>query len=221
MAKRSYLDTITRDGITYGRTSTGSLFIQSGRNVKSTTIGIPEQINGMPVIGVDERAFANSNVKNILLPKTVIAVDNYAFQNALNLKTVQFEAPRVAIGHSAFTGCFKLQRVVGNELQTISDCAFSQCKNLVEIDATFVGEVFTRTFGMCKRLTELSFADGIKIHDNAFYGCMSIHTLYFVKNVNLSEQIRKFVEKRKIVCLEDCPLAELAYNGADIQIKWE
>ena len=216
MAKRTYLDTITRDGIVYGRTSTGSLIVQNGRTAKCTTIGIPAQINGMPVIGVDERAFANSSVKNILLPKTVILVDEGAFYNALNLKTVEFESERVALGRNAFTGCFKLQKIKGKTLQTTGESVFYQCKNLTEIEAEFSGEVWRNTFGLCKRLQEIQFADGVKIHADAFYGCMSVKTLYFATKADIPASIMKFVEKRQIVCNEDSNLAELAYTGTDV-----
>lgn len=219
MARRDYLEQIEQNGIVYGRTFDCELFICNGRNSHHTTINIPEQVSEMPVVGVDENAFANTNIKNIVLPKTVVVIENYAFQNALNLKTVKFEADAVMLGFKAFANCFRLQKVIGNKLETVSSFAFSQCKNLVEIKADFVGEVFTDTFRLCKRLTELSFADGIKIHNDAFYGCMAIHTLYFAHNVEFSDKIRKFVEKRKIVCLGDCPLTELAYAGTDVTIK--
>lgn len=221
MAKKIYLDTIVQNGIVYGITSNNVCFVHNGCSVPNTTVKIPEKIGGLTVVGIEEHAFANSNVKNIVLPKTVIVVENYAFYNALNLKTVTFEADTVKLGHKAFANCFRLQKIVGNKLSTLSDMAFSQCKNLVEIDADFIGEVFTKTFYLCKRLTALSFADNIKIHDGAFHSCMSIQTLHFVKNVSFSKQIQKFVEKRKIFCWEDCPLTDLAYTGADVTIKWE
>ena len=216
MAQRYFDNEISRDGIKYGITDNGTLVVTNGRNAKFTTVGIPEQINGMPVVEVEESAFSNSRIKIVTLPKTVVKIGNHAFSNSINLKQAVFYADNVQIGRSAFSGCFKLTEVSGNKLQTMSDCTFWQCKNLVKINAEFAGDVYSKTFGQCKRLEDIQFADGVKLHTDVFYGCRSVKTLYFATKADIPVSIMKFVEKRQVVCNENSPLAELAYTGTDV-----
>ena len=56
----------------------------------SETVVIPEKINGKEVIGVATNAFTSKNVKKIVIPKTVVKIEDRAFNQATALKEVVF-----------------------------------------------------------------------------------------------------------------------------------
>ncbi len=70
------------------------------------------------------------SLKTLQLPKTLKAIDNYAFKNCTALKTVDLSNVQY-IGRSAFEGCTSLESItVSANIISIEDYAFKDCTSL-------------------------------------------------------------------------------------------
>ncbi|OON97169.1 MAG: hypothetical protein ATN31_08505 [Candidatus Epulonipiscioides saccharophilum] len=119
---------------------------------------IPEQINGVSVIGIG----------------------NGAFKNATDLRSIKFPKTLKYIGDEAFSGCEHLYKIdLPANLVSIGDLAFRDCTELMEVN--FEGgleEIGVAAFFNCSMLEEIRFNDGLeKISDLAFYGCRNIEVI--------------------------------------------
>lgn len=140
--------------------------IENAASVKKYTgnerdVVIPETYNGVPVLWIDSFAFeGNVHVERVWIPKTIQIIDDYAFEDCVNLKYVgctesapefsedcasRKNSPAIAggshfpeslqtIGARAFAKS-GLSRVYAHALNLeISDSAFAGCPNLVEVN---------------------------------------------------------------------------------------
>lgn len=63
---------------------------------------IPDLINGLSVVSVGEKAFYNTNVEKVEMPKDLKEVGSYCFANCKNLKEVKFNSEVTNFGDNAF-----------------------------------------------------------------------------------------------------------------------
>lgn len=120
---------------------------------------IPSEVEGLPVISINERSFYDhSTLKSVTIPSSVMT-----------------------IGDSAFYSCNVLESVTFSEgLETISANAFKSCPALLNI--TIPGSVTSigyEAFYDCDALKTLTFAegDGCIIGEEAFRDCDALHTV--------------------------------------------
>ncbi len=84
---------------------------------------------------IGDRAFANQpQLEYVYIPATVKSIGEYAFQNCVNLKEVEFEAGSTlqSIGTGAFQNCYKLEKInleVATRLATLGDGKGSYSSN--------------------------------------------------------------------------------------------
>lgn len=215
----NYIGTVSDSGITYGITSTNTLIVENAAFAHDRHIVIPEQVGGMPVVGVGTAAFQNSQeLRSISLPATVTEIGTYAFSRCTNLKNVKFAAPEVALGCEAFSNCGNLKLVDGVAITTRSDRAFYRCYKLEKISATFVGYIYTKTFGNCPELKELSFKN-VHFRGEVFFGCRGLETLYFDENAVIPDEMLSHIGGLKIICSATSSIADLVYDGISVIIK--
>ena len=101
---------------------------------------VPAYIDGLPVRKINEAAFIEcNNLKSIRIPSTVREIGNRAFVDCLSLTNIVFEAGVSRIG----------------------DCAFSNCVSLAEIR-------FPKTL--------------LRLGARCFHGCISLTDVYFEGN---------------------------------------
>lgn len=123
-------------------------------------------------------AYANqTEITEIFIPKSVMSIGSYAFQNCTNLVKVEFETGSAlqTIGVGAFDGCVKL-----------SDIDFTQTTQLrtFSVDGS---EVYSPsyTFKNCSSLRTLDFsrAQFTTIPSYTFDGCTGLTTLKFPRTL--------------------------------------
>lgn len=69
---------------------------------------LPERLDGHPVIGIADRAFAGcTQVESITLPKSVLSVGWFAFSGCTRLARVTLPESVTSIGYEAFAYCDK------------------------------------------------------------------------------------------------------------------
>ncbi len=104
------------------------------------------------------------SLKTLQLPKTLKAIDNYAFKNCTALETVDLSNVQY-IGRSAFEGCTSLESItVSANVNSIEDYAFKDCTNLKTVEGLHEGisigqNVFTGTKLSLNEKNELVFFD--------------------------------------------------------------
>ena len=96
----------------------------------------------------------------------VKAIENNAFSNCMNLKSVTISDSITIIGNEAFKGCSNLREVkIGTKLQKIGVSAFLSCRKLQKINLLFrFFSVFFSLFAI-KRKDFLCFSDVPKEKD--------------------------------------------------------
>lgn len=100
-----------------------------------------------------------------------------AFQNCIELTSINIPDTIVTIGNASFYGCTNLNNVqMGNGVKTIDTSAFKGCTALTEISVPDSVEVINDSaFEGCTNLTSITLGDGIKIigadvfHNTGYY----------------------------------------------------
>ena len=174
-AKESVLK-FTRDG--------EGVSVSAGKYYKSDEVlVIPSESEGLPVVSVKKGGFrGHSEIREVVLPDTLIAIGDEAFAGCTNLESVTFAnnsssaslvvVPRLAsaapgvgnavlsrlsvIGARAFQGCMKLTEItLPQGLTSIGDEAFADTGLVsVTIPETVVS-VGKKVFENCEQLTEI------------------------------------------------------------------
>lgn len=115
-------------------------------------IYIPDQFNGMPVLGIGTEAFAlNQTIAVVVMPNTIKYLGDRSFANCKNLHSVVLSEELYAIEDNAFNGCSSLTSVMLPEsLNIIGSSAFRNCNALVNIqfNSEFISvgyDAFTNT----------------------------------------------------------------------------
>ena len=86
---------------------------------------IPDLINGLSVVSVGEKAFYNTKVEKVEMPKDLKEVGSYCFANCKNLTSVSFPNKLLFIDDEAFYGCTSLSKMtVGEGIRKIGKDTF-------------------------------------------------------------------------------------------------
>ena len=182
-------------------------FAKSLKKKKSLgDIKIPSTISNMgssrKVTRIGPKAFCESNISSIILPKTIENIGKYAFHNS-TIKEVDMGETRVKeIPVKCFSSCFFLKKIILPKcLINISAKAFSLSS--IE-DIKFPGtleEIGNKAFGLCINLRFVDLSQTkLKIIDNyTFFSSM-------LKSLKLPDSIQKIGE----YAFYKCPLSKIS-----------
>lgn len=130
----------------------------------------------------DKFFYQKSALTQVILPKTLTSIGQYAFYYCTGLTEMDFPATLKTIGQYAFCDCTSLQQVVLPEgLTSLGSYAFYECKNnkYVKLPSTLL-TVNSGVFEYNYSLNTVDFAEGNKyIDDDAFYYCEGLQSLKF------------------------------------------
>lgn len=142
------------------------------------TVVVPEEVNGCPVVAIEQSAFKGACMTEVVLPETIEFIDYGAFIECEYLETINFPQSLKYIGGCAFSYCDSLKEIsIDCPELTLSECSFSPCRNLtdVNINAEVIGE---RAFEECTALENLTFGENVeKISSKAFYSCKALENI--------------------------------------------
>lgn len=96
--------------------------------------------------------FANSTIKEVILPDSVKTISSSAFEN-----------------------CSKLKKVT-SKAEFIKDKAFFNCTYLAELDDSCIKETGRNAFNGCSSLARADFTGLTDIPENAFFNCRKLRT---------------------------------------------
>ncbi len=110
-------------------------------NSNFTKVEFEENIN---LLTIGFRAFYNSKLQEITIPKSVISIDYYAFAMSKDLTTVNFEKDNKLTGiyEGAFYGCQSLENIIlPQSIVEIADFAFYGTNKLKELPFSIKHEI--------------------------------------------------------------------------------
>lgn len=224
---------IVVDGLEYEPQINGAVLVRNINNYKSK-IEIPHIVDGMMVIAIGDRVFANNeNLTEIGIPMTVTDIGRFAFSDCQNLKTVhEIVCPLstnfrgLKIQKEAFQGCRNLEEILlSSWLQPVGERCFQQCHKLEKIGVSgenkIYGSISEGCFQACLCLPHLTIeAPTCLIHDNAFDWCACLKKVTFRSHMVMceSEDAWDTLKMLKIRCFPNSNLVDLGYEGVDIEI---
>ncbi len=146
-------------------TNGNTAFTVTGQGLAKGDIVIPDIYRGLPVTGIAEQAFFNSNsITSVSVGANVREIGKQAFAGCTNLERLRLAEGLTEIGEQAFSNCRKLTGTLAlpDSLITIGEQAFSYCRVLPSV-----------TFG--KGL--------VSIGESAFAGCWALGEAVLPANV--------------------------------------
>lgn len=137
---------------------------------------------------IEERAFLDcNNLKTVELPDSVTHIGTYAFANCSKLEEIVFGEGLSTINSSAFNECTSLLSIILPEsIKVIKSAAFQECTNLTYVvlpnGLESLGE---NAFRACKNLKSIILPDSIngKLSDYLFYDCFALENVKLSKNI--------------------------------------
>ena len=92
------------DDFTYTVSADGVTII--GYRGDALRVQIPDQIDGIPVVAIGDRAFAgNTKIQSVTVPDGVVTVGWFAFSGCVSLGSVTLPASVLSISYGAFENC--------------------------------------------------------------------------------------------------------------------
>ena len=140
-----------------------------------TNIVIPSEYQGLPVIGIGNRAFYGcTSLTSITIPDSVTSIGDSAFSNCPALTNVTIGNSVTSIGICAFIGCSALTNItIPDSVTSIGEGAFSHCSSLTSINIPYgVTNIADYAFENCTSLTSIYIPDSVtNIGNYAFKNC--------------------------------------------------
>ncbi|MCL2638584.1 MAG: leucine-rich repeat domain-containing protein [Oscillospiraceae bacterium] len=175
---------------------------------------IPSEINGIPVTGIDDRAFRETDIISVIIPESLTSIDRRAFHGRESLTSVILPDNLIRIRYAAFKGCISLANInIPDNVIEIDESAFSGCAaleniilpsgltsiasrvflNCTSLKSVYIPESVTKiegeAFKNCTSLTEINLPSNLtSIGWSAFAGCTSLTNLYLpdsIKEIDL------------------------------------
>ena len=141
-----------------------------------THIEIPASINNLPVLGIEEDAFLNNkNIKTIKINADLHYIKASAFEGCTSLKSIELPSSLTEIGKSAFEDCVSLRQIIiPANITTIPDNVFNGCifleKAIIEeSNNKSTKSIGSNAFANCENLSFVWIPDDVtKIQKNSF-----------------------------------------------------
>ncbi|MBR6278126.1 MAG: leucine-rich repeat domain-containing protein [Bacteroidales bacterium] len=135
---------------------------------------IPDEVDGVKVVGIRGDVFRNSSITKIQLPESIDTIRGHAFENCEELSYINFPKNLRYIGASAFYGCCLLKEVnIGENVKYIGHSAFEFCSsaNFSFSENLVLDSIASRAFYYCRNLGgSFRIPKGItEIKSQAFY----------------------------------------------------
>lgn len=168
------------------------------------TIVLPETVTEIAA-----KAFAGSNIEEIVIPSTVTAIGDRAFDKCVYLRRIEIENPDAKIGKSLFSGCYNITRA------KLPVSAFTErwFTTLEETIAIGNGELPENAFKDCGRLKFAALGEGItSIGEHAFSDCGSL------ERIELPESLEEICSYAFLKC---AALSSFTVPKGVKTIEWE
>lgn len=181
------------DGFTNAHTNDESVVIPETVNYNNRTYTVT-------MIGDGDSTYSNgscsfsSKLKSILLPNSIVTINNYCFSKCYSLTEINIPNSVTAIGDVAFCGCGLTSLVIPESIKKIGNGAFYGNSHLMEV--FFLG------------------SEKPEIRSNAFDYCHSALTLYVPNK-------ETYGNASNMVQYVSFPTSTYAYTGMAPKLEWQ
>ncbi|MEE1011295.1 MAG: leucine-rich repeat protein, partial [Acutalibacteraceae bacterium] len=130
-----------------------------GNNYRGNVV-IPEQLAGYPVTKINNKAFYNCmDLRSIIIPDSVTSIGDEAFNLCNSLKSVSIGKGVTEFGEGVFKICRSLESItLPDDITSIPDSTFFDCEGLTEITfSNSISSIDRDAFYLCKNLTDINF----------------------------------------------------------------
>ena len=146
-------------------------------DIKKHTVEIPQD-----VWYIDRHAFQKPGIKQIVIPKNVRKLNNFAFRACKDLEEIVIENEECKLGASVFSACTKLRQIeLPKNLKVIPTCTFDFCESLERIKLPSTVETIGEyAFCACKNLKWITIPDSVPyIREQYFRYCENLTDIHF------------------------------------------
>lgn len=156
---------------------------------QDTTIIIPEQLGGLPVVEIKAGTFNEVAITGVQLPDSLKTIGEKAFYYCTSLIELKLGSDTTVIGNQACEGCMSLRNVFFNEgLININDYGFGYCASLTSVTLpSTLNSIGSGAFGL-SGLENITIPGSVEsIGMGAFDSCNSMKTVVIESGVNTIE----------------------------------
>lgn len=165
----------------YSITSDGILTVADKTLINNySNIKIPSEVNGIKITTIDERAFQENSIKNIIIPEGITELKKISFNSCSNLEYIRLPQSLISIGSDAFENCTKLKKIIiPNNVINIDSFAFNLCTNLATVKlGNGLKNIGTQAFGRCS-IEEITIPSNVEsLGWGVFYNCTNLKNVY-------------------------------------------
>lgn len=141
---------------------------------------IPSEIDGLPVISIGEKAFINANISEVILPKSIKAILDNAFDGCKNLKSIDLPQTLAYMGSFCFANSGLTQLAFPDSLRVIPRFCCNECKELETISIGHqVEKIDYSAFGGCSKIQSVTLPESLIEIDSKAFSDTSITTIIF------------------------------------------
>ena len=136
--------------------------------------------------------FHSTILKNILLPKNVTSIGDYAFYGCSSLASINIPDGVTSIGYLAFCNCSSLESVtIPDAVTTLKLSTFFQCTSLVDVNLpNGLISIDEQAFYGCTSLKNITIPEGVTtIGVSAFSGCSSLTSVIIPDKITLLDRV--------------------------------
>lgn len=131
--------------------------------------------------------FANTKIKEVVLPESLIEIPEYCFYECTKLKKVHMPNGLKSIGFCAFGGCVSLEEIIiPSTVDKIEVGCFENCSSLKEITLPIGVNVLSYSvFKNCSNLRKvITESNDVTFYPCTYQGCKKIQNInnHFIEN---------------------------------------
>ncbi len=128
-------------------------------------------------------AEVKNSVHSLILPDSLLAIEESAFEDSTKLNEVTFGSNLESIGERAFKNCSISSIELPDGLVDIGEMAFYRC-NIDELELKSLASMGDSAFKLCTKLESVVLPDNLfSVPTSAFEECTSLKSLSLGKNV--------------------------------------
>lgn len=161
---------------------------------EETGISVKQVIIEEGITRIRNKAFYNSDIESIHIPKTVTCIEEYAFYGCTKLSSIHIPNSVVELGDGIFAYCDNLKKVVlSKSIKIIPAKCFLGCTSLRILEfPEGITKIASGAFERCVNLNNVVLPKKVKFIDsNAFERCTNLKTMV-VPNSVIEIGIRAF-----------------------------
>lgn len=166
---------------------------------------VPREIDGKPVVSIGENVFMNTEIEEVILPKSVKSIGRGAFSGCKNLHQIDLPDSVETLGTDCFSGSGLESLAFPNALREIPSYCCRNCLQLKKVSfGNRIKKIEYCAFQGCKILRRISLPESLEEIDFRSFAATGITTMVFPGRVQqVSNEIfrEEYRDETNITCV--------------------